>query len=414
VGAGGEVSPTPGPREAWRVVALLWFCGFFNYADRQAVFAVFPLLKADFGLTTDAAKGLIGSAFMVVYALASPLTGWIVDRGSRRWLVAAGLGFWSLICALTALARNLPQMLLFRAAEGLGESFYFPASMSLLADHHGPATRSRAMSVHQTSVYAGTAAGGLLAGALGQRLGWQAPFWVLGAAGMAYAAWLATRLREPRREGQGGGGPRSGPSRAVVVAALRSRPLLGLLAAFAGANFVAMALYSWMPDYVYRSFGLDLTGSAAVASLFLPGANLIGALIGGALADRIAARRPGGRALVQAVALMAAAPCVVLVGRATGLGPLVVGLVGIGLAKGIYDANIFAAAFDLVPPEIRGVAAGLMNTIGWGVGSLAPVLVGLASDRIGLAGALSLTGAMYVLSGLAALAASSWAAQAKS
>jgi hypothetical protein len=60
------------------------------------------------------------------------------------------------------------------------------------------------------------------------------------------------------------------------------------------------------------------------------------------------------------------------------------------------------------------VAAGLMNTIGWGVGSLAPVLVGLASDRIGLAGALSLTGAMYVLSGLAALAASSWAAQAKS
>ena len=57
---------------------LLWFCGFFNYADRQAVYSVFPLLKTEFGLSNDAAR-LLGSAFMFVYALASPFSGYMVD-----------------------------------------------------------------------------------------------------------------------------------------------------------------------------------------------------------------------------------------------------------------------------------------------------------------------------------------------
>ena len=91
-------------------------------------------------------------------------------------------------------------MIFFRAAEGLGESFYFPASMSILADYHGPATRSRALGIHQTSVYLGTAGGAVLAGSLGERLGWRSPFWVLGLAGMATRSVLGFCLVEPRRD----------------------------------------------------------------------------------------------------------------------------------------------------------------------------------------------------------------------
>jgi MFS family permease len=119
-----EVGPAKGvhPGYRWWVVGLLWFCGFFNYADRQAVFSVFPLLGKEFGLS-QTHKGMIGSSFMVVYALASPLSGFVADQFSRRWLIVAGLGFWSLICAATATARKFGQLLFFRAAEGLGESF---------------------------------------------------------------------------------------------------------------------------------------------------------------------------------------------------------------------------------------------------------------------------------------------------
>src|SRR6185369_1621871 len=51
----------------WWVVFMLWFICLFNYADRQAIFSVFPKLKEEFGFD-KVQLGLIGSAFMWVYA----------------------------------------------------------------------------------------------------------------------------------------------------------------------------------------------------------------------------------------------------------------------------------------------------------------------------------------------------------
>lgn len=416
------VVPPRAGTNRWVVVALLWFCGFFNYADRQAVFSVFPLLGAEFHLT-DVEKGYIGSAFMVVYAVMAPLAGFVVDLTSRRFLISSGLAVWSVVCALTGTARSFSQLLVYRAAEGLGESFYFPASMSLLADHHGPATRSRAMSLHQTSVYVGTAAGGIAAGMLGQKYGWRAPFFVLGMIGLAYAMILPWVISEPQR-GASDASPAEDGVWPSVDDTPASRNLLGqvravllnpaaamLLIVFAGANFVAATLLAWLPDYVFRQnfllngVRLDLREAATVAGLFFPGGNLIGALIGGALADAAARRLRGGRVLVQAFGLLLGAPCVYLAGTATSLSMLVPALMGIGLGKGIYDANIFAAIYDVVAPGVRGTAAGLMNTAGWAAGFMAPLLIGLVSQRYGLGVAIAWTALVYLSAGLAALAA---------
>lgn len=393
------------PRGGWSAVALLWVCGFCNYADRQAVFAVFPLLAAEFELSKED-RGLIGSAFMIVYALASPLTGLLVDRYARRWLIALGLGVWSVVCALTGLAGSFQQLLVFRAAEGLGESCYFPASMSLLADYHGPRTRSRAMSLHQTSVYAGTALGGILAGWLGQQFGWRSPFWVLGVIGVLYALWLPTRLSEPPRAVPAV--VESDPSRRPwwhdLGAVLASPAVVALLLTFIAANFVAMTLLAWLQNFVYEKYNLDLKGAAFVAALFLQLPNLIGALLGGVLADRLGGS--GSRALVQGIGLLLGAPCVYLVGWTDTFAVMAGALVAIGLCKGVYDANIFAALFDVVRPEVRGLAAGLMNTVGWAGAALAPTLVGAAGDRIGLSRAIAATAGLYVIAGVLALVAS--------
>jgi MFS family permease len=67
----------------WIAVALLWFCGFFNYTDRQALSAVLPTIKVEFNLSDDQI-GWLGSAFMVVYSLTSPFTGYAVDRACGR------------------------------------------------------------------------------------------------------------------------------------------------------------------------------------------------------------------------------------------------------------------------------------------------------------------------------------------
>ena len=124
------------PRYKWYVVAMLWWIAFFNYADRQAIFSVFPLLEKELHLT-PVELGLLGSSFAWVYGLCAPFAGNIVDRVRRKSAILGGLHAWSAICMATAVSRNFGTLLTFRAAEGLGETFYFPASMSLISDYHG-------------------------------------------------------------------------------------------------------------------------------------------------------------------------------------------------------------------------------------------------------------------------------------
>jgi MFS family permease len=406
------------PAYPWLVVGLLWCCGFFNYADRQALSAVFPQLETEFRLS-DTELGLLASAFMLVYALASPLAGYTVDLWSRRLLIAVGLAFWSLICTATAFARTFRHLLLLRGTEGLGESFYFPASMSFLADYHGPRTRSRAMSIHQTSVYLGTAGGWYLGGALGERYGWRAPFLTLGVAGTAYAALLLACLVEPLRGGPAEQVPQGPADGSAVEAsdARGARPLGSklaqivtnpaaalLLLVFLGANFVAATFLAWLPAYVSRSFKLGLSDSS-LTSMFWPLASLPGAVCGGILADRAALASRAGRIRVQSLGLILAAPFVFLTGWATSVPVLITALIGAGLCKGIYDANIFASMFDVVPPADRGTAAGLMNTVAWTGGFVAPTVVGKASEYFGLGIAITSTAAVYLLVGVLALGA---------
>ena len=135
----------------WYVVGMLWWIAFFNYADRQAIFSLFPLLAAEFHLG-NVQLGLLGSSFAWVYGISAPVAGHIVDRVRRKAAILSGLRIWSLICMATAVSRTFGHLLIFRAAEGLGETVYFPASMSLISDYHGKKTRSRAMGTHQTSV----------------------------------------------------------------------------------------------------------------------------------------------------------------------------------------------------------------------------------------------------------------------
>jgi MFS family permease len=405
-----------GPHYRWGIVGLLWTCGFFNYADRQAIASVFPLLKDEYHLT-ETELGMLGSSFMVLYALASPLTGFVVDWVSRRLLIVSGLAFWSLICAATGLARSFGQLLFFRAAEGLGESFYFPASVSMLADYHGPKTRSRALSLHQTSVYVGTAGGGALAGWLAERHGWRSPFWLLGLTGFGLAIMLSGLIREPKRGGdraenieeERGSVPAARPDwLANLRTILRVPSAVVLLAAFAGANFVAMALIYWLPLYVKAKFSVGVASAAFNGTVPMQMASLAGAVVSGALADW-AARRSGGRMRVQGIALLLGAPCALAAGWTGSLDVLIAVLIGVGFCKGAYDANIFASVYDVVPAEIRGTAAGLMNTIGWVGGSLGPYFVGFMSDHANLSLAIASTAAVYLVAGLLALLAAQWA-----
>lgn len=405
----------PSSRYSWAVVGMLWFICFFNYADRQAIFSIFPILEAEFGFSKQE-LGLIGSAFAIVYALTAPLAGQVSDRASRKLVILGGLYVWSVVTGFTALCSKAWQFILVRGAEGLGETVYFPASMSLISDYHSKRTRSRAMSLHQTSVYAGTIGGGALAGWMGQHYGWQSPFLLLGAAGVVLGLVLAAFIREPARDeaerresGQSTHGPVDPPLPIgeFFRGLLATPSALLLTLAFLGANSVGLVFLTWMPTFLKEKFNLSLAVAGVSATVYLQIASMVGAMLGGAMADWLRARSTGGRMYVQALGALCGAPFIFVCGTTLELGVLVAAMIFFGLSKGIYDSNIWASLYDVVPASRRSTSVGMMNMVGWIGGALGAYLVGLAVDLgVTMSAAIASTAVIYVgVAGLLVLAA---------
>jgi MFS family permease len=388
---------------------MLWLISFFNYADRQAIFSVFPLLEREMNLT-PVQLGLLGSAFAWVYGLGAPFAGMIVDRVKRKTAILGGLHAWSLICMATVFSTNFRHLFFWRAAEGLGETFYYPASMSLISDYHGKETRSRAMGLHQTSVYVGTIGGGFFAGLIGQHYGWRLSFIVFGGLGVILGFFLSRLLIEPPRgaadlaevKGVHAPAPSSSglPLPAFLRLVARTPTVLCLMGAFMCANFVAVVLLSWMPKFLYDKFEMSLAMAGLTAVVFVQLASMAGAPVGGWLADTWRRRSPRGRLAVQMIGVVCGAPFVAICGLTPSVGTLILALTAWGFFKGLYDANIFASAFDVVHPDARGTAAGFMNAVGWlAGGGSAPVVIGIIAERESLGLAIALASTVYLAAG---------------
>ena len=388
-----SLNPTPTlttPNYKWWVVFMLWFVCFFNYADRQAISSVFPKLKEEFGFNS-VQLGLIGSAFAWVYAAGAPFAGFIADRVSRKFLILGGCLFWSAITVTTGGCSRLWHFVTVRALEGLGETFYFPATMSLVSDYHDHRTRSRAFSLHQSSVYAGTILGSWLGAWFAEKQGWRTAFYLFGGLGMGLALMLWRFLAEPSRGAadrawaatQGVRLPETLPALQVsdVVREILGKPTaILLMIAFLGANFVATIFLAWTPSFLIEKFHFKLTSAGLSGSVFIHLASAVSVPIGGLLADYFARRFAGGRILVQAIGLLVGATFVGFVGLTQDVTTLLVAMTLFGLCKGLYDANIFASLYDVIAPRSRATAAGIMNTVGWGGGALGPLAVGYVTQ----------------------------------
>jgi MFS family permease len=376
-------SRAPGANYKWAVVGMLWFVCFFNYADRQAISGVFPALIKEYGFD-KVQVGIIGSAFMWVYALGAPFAGYIGDRVQRRHLILGGCLFWSAVTVLTGKCTQFWHFVTVRALEGFGETFYFPASMSLVSDYHDKRTRSKAFSIHQSSVYVGTIGGSWAGAWFAEHYGWRTGFYFFGISGAILALVLYRFLREPRRGAADAAlsqvdlGPPPTWREALKII-FRTRTALMLMLVFIGANYVATIFLMWTPTFLVEKFDFRLTQAGLSGAVFIHLASAASVPFGGILADRWANRFAGGRMAVQALGLLVGATFVAIVGLTADKTTLLLSMVVFGICKGFYDANIFASLYDVIEPRARATAAGVMNTVGWTGGALGPVVVGLIS-----------------------------------
>jgi sugar phosphate permease len=247
---------------------------------------------------------------------------------------------------------------------------------------------------------------------VGQRTNdWRPAFVLFGALGILLGCVLWTTLREPARGMSDNFVMTESQRQHSVVGLLKdvlgSRLPLLLITVFIGANFVAVIFLAWMPSFLYRKFHLGLAMAGLSGTVYLSLASLIGVLCGGALADCLVKRQlrlgrstKGIRMLTQSFGLLCGVPFLFLAGWSITMGTVIVAMIGFGFFKGLYDANIWASLYDVVPIQRRGAAAGMMNSLGWIGGGVAPVAIAMASVHYGMSACISATAAIYLFFGV--------------
>ena len=398
----------PGRTYPWVLLGLFWSVYFLNHADRQILFSVFPLLQEELGLS-NTQLGLLGSSFQWVYACLVPVAGFLGDSLSRKRIIVTALLLWSLTTVASGLATGFFLLLILRALTGAGEAFYYPSATSIISDYHGSNTRALAMSIHQTSLYFGVVISGTLAGYLGQQFGWRSAFFVFGTAGVLMAFVLVRFLYEPLR-GAADTGRRavsdnsavkpSVPIIARILTLVRTPSALALTLSFCGMSFASVAVVTWMPVFLYNRFHYSLGEAGFHATFYHQLGAFAGVLLGGRLADKFAQRTPLSRPWVQAVGLLISVPFLFWIGSASSAGQVFAALGLFGLFRGMYDSNLFASLFEVVPPEARATATGLMLSAGFLIGGTSPVVIGNLSQRYGLGPSLGATSVFYLAAGI--------------
>src|SRR5258708_6316435 len=142
-------------RYAWYVVGVLTFVYIFSFIDRQIFSLLVGPLRHDLHITDTQVSYLIGTSFLVFFALFGIPIGRLTDIYSRRLIIAIGLVLWSLFTAGCGLAHTFPQMLLLRMGVGAGEAALSPAAYSLITDYFPRNRLATAISVYSMGIYIG-------------------------------------------------------------------------------------------------------------------------------------------------------------------------------------------------------------------------------------------------------------------
>src|SRR5437773_4320847 len=398
------------PAKSWSrsprvILGSLTTLNALNYLDRYVSAATLPLILTDLAIS-DAQGGLLQSLFIVAYALACGPAGWLGDAGKRLRLAALGVFVWSAATVASGLAPTYALLLVARAVIGAGEASYSVVTPSLLSDCYPAERRARALGIFYAAIPVGSALGYILGGVVGEAYGWRATFFIAGAPGAALA-FLLLLLAEPRR-----GALDAAASAAPVSLALgdslrslaRRRSYVVNTAAQVIYTFAMGGLATWMPTYFVRVRGIPLASAASTFGVLLVVAGFLGTLLGGRVASGVARRWPGADFVVSGwslttsigftlVAVLAPRPVVFWPAMFVTLFLLFVNI-----------GPLNAAMANVLPAELRArgfaVTTMLMHLLG---DAASPWLIGAASDVVGLAMPVLVTGCVLAVAGLVLL-----------
>ena len=386
-------------------LAVIMTLGILDFVDRQVMAALFPYLKAEYALT-DTQLGMLVSIVNISMAVFVIPTAYLVDRWSRKKMIAIMAAIWSCATGVCAFAGSFSHLLIARFFIGTGEAGYNSAGQSLLAASFPARWRSTALAAMQCAMLMGAPVGLMLGAFIAEHWGWRHAFGIVALPGLLMAGLalfmkdFTTPAKNPEKSGATSG---SSVSWGRIIGRLLSTPtFLLVLLAQACSALVNGTMMNWLPSYFIREGGMDPTSASMFSAVFLFAIS-IATLTGGPILDFLRRKKPDSINLIVA--------CFLMIGFLIFSSSLAFGTPASSMqmlffiihAFFIYGVGVqcYTLVADLAPTQYRGTAVSLavtsLNIFGYAVG---PLLTGVISDNFDLATSLIVISCFYAVAGL--------------
>ncbi|WP_166430584.1 MFS transporter [Polymorphobacter arshaanensis] len=386
---------SPAPLQATLSIGLTVLVGvavMLNYVDRGAVSIAAPLIKDEMGLSATG-YGYAVSAFFWTYVPMLLIAGWLADKISVYWLMAAGVGIWALATLLTGFTGGLVSLVIMRLAMGVGEGVAFPAASKLMA--RAPDARRGVANIAIAGGLAmGPLVGTLAGGAIMESFGWRPMFFIFGAVTLLWLLpWYRIRHQVDVPL----------PDEHLAVSAtygqvLRTPSLWAMSAIHFTGTYALYFVIAWLPLFLVKARGYSITDMVLLTSMFYAGQTLA-AVMAGVLTDRAIAkgRSPSHvRRYSMIILYTIAAFGVIAIGQVQSTPALVFWLLLTSLCYGANTGFLFSVAQMLAGPASAGRWTGVQSAIGNLAGITGPVITGMIVDKAGYGPAFYLTAAIII------------------
>jgi MFS family permease len=355
-------SPVPSAaRWARTTFVVLFVMNLLDYMDRWILSAALPAIQKEFSIDNFWA-GMLATYFLVSYSLISPIMGWLGDRTRRTWLLAIGVGTWSLATVGTGLARDYNHLVLARCFLGIGEATYGVLAPAILMDLFTRERRARVMSAFYLAMPVGAALGIAGGGWIADHFGWRNAFFIVGAPGLA-AALAALFLPEPVRGASEGVDlkrvaqhERAGATKEDYFDLMVNSSYTYSVFAMAMYTFAIGGLALWLPKFLVFTRGIESGQAKNVLGLVTLFSSILGMTAGGWLADRLGRKNPRALFLVPGVAMLASIPFILLGLFAKGETLIFAGIFFAEMLMFINTGPCNAIIANVVAPNMRAAA----------------------------------------------------------
>jgi MFS family permease len=367
-----------------------------NFLDRQVVNILAEPIKRDLGLADWQLGMMSGLAFAIFYTVLGIPIARLAERRNRPFIIGASVAAWSFFTVICGFAQNFWQLILARIGVGVGEAGCTPPAHSLIMDYVPKEKRASSIAFYSIGTPLGTLAGMAMGGLVADAYGWRVAFMVAGAPGVVFALIAAFTLVEPRRQLAADIAARAAQqiSFGAALAVLAAKKTFWLVALAASIKaFIGYGQAPFAASFFFRNHTAELASLAALFGLKSAGflglalgliggtAGVIGAWLGGVLADKLGAKDLRAYVIVPAVASVLAIPFyIVAINLPTAVPAMFLLTIPVLLGT-LWYGPVYATAQSIVEPHMRATAAAVLlfiiNLVGLGLG---PVAVGALSD----------------------------------